>query len=96
MARGGRCSALIGFCASRRGWVDHLYVDHGWHGRGVGQALLKRTLRGRRRVRLWTFQRNARSRLFYRLQGFREVRLTDGSDNEEGEPDVLLEWRRRD
>jgi GNAT superfamily N-acetyltransferase len=87
--------AIVGFCAARRGWIDHLFVDHAWHGRGVGRALLARSLRGRRRVRLWTFQRNARSRRFYALQGFAEVRVTDGADNEEKEPDVLLEWRWR-
>jgi GNAT superfamily N-acetyltransferase len=84
---------VAGFCAVRRGWIDHLYVDHAFHGRGIGQALVARALRGRRRVRLWTFQRNTRSRRFYRLQGFIEARLTDGADNEEKEPDVLLEWR---
>ena len=86
---------VAGFCAVRRGWIDHLYVDHAFHGRGIGQALLAQALKGRRRVRLWTFQRNARSRRFYRLQGFDEVRFTDGADNEEKEPDVLLEWRRK-
>ena len=85
---------IIGFCAARRGWIDHLYVVHERHGLGVGRALLARTLKGRRRVRLWTFQVNARSRDFYRRQGFAEVRFTDGADNEEKEPDVLLEWRR--
>ncbi len=85
---------IVGFRALRRGWIDHLYVEHAWHGRGVGQALIAWALRGRRRVRLWTFQRNSRSRRFYRLQGFAEIRLTDGVDNEEKEPDVLLEWRR--
>jgi putative acetyltransferase len=85
---------IVGFCAVRRGWIDHLYVDHAWHGRGAGRALLSQALKGRRHVRLWTFQRNARSRVFYRLQGFIEARLTDGSANEEKEPDVLLEWRR--
>ncbi|HWF02024.1 MAG TPA: GNAT family N-acetyltransferase [Caulobacteraceae bacterium] len=84
---------IVGFCAARRGWIDHLYVDHAWHGRGVGQDLLKATLRRRRRVRLWTFQVNTRSRRFYRLQGFCEIRVTNGADNEEKEPDVLLEWR---
>ena len=59
--------------------------------RGVVWAALAR----RRRVRLWTFQRNIRSRRFYALQGFCEIRLTDGRANEEKEPDVLLEWRRR-
>jgi putative acetyltransferase len=85
---------LVGFCAAHRGWIDHLYVVHERHGQGIGQALLRRTLRGRSRVRLWTFQRNLRSRDFYRRQGFVEVRFTDGRDNEEKEPDVLREWRR--
>ena len=86
--------AVAGFCAVRRGWIDHLYVDHAWHGRGAGQALVARALKGRQHVTLWTFQRNARSRRFYRLLGFTEARFTDGADNEEKEPDVLLEWRR--
>ena len=85
--------SILGFCAVRRGWIDHLYVDRARHGEGIGRALLARALRGRRRVRLWTFQVNTRSRRFYALRGFREVRLTDGADNEEKEPDVLLEWR---
>ncbi|HZL01411.1 MAG TPA: hypothetical protein VFC47_16105 [Caulobacteraceae bacterium] len=61
----------------------------------LGQTLIAAALKGRRRVRLWTFQHNDRSRRLYRLQAFAEVRLTDGADNEEKEPDVLLEWRRR-
>lgn len=85
---------IIGFCSARRGWIDLLHVAPERHGQGVGRALLGQALKGRSRVRLWTFQRNARTRRFYALQGFREVRLTDGQENEEGEPDVLLEWRR--
>jgi putative acetyltransferase len=85
---------IVGFCALRTGWLDHLFVMHERHGSGIGQALVAVALRGRQRVRLWTFQRNARSRRFYALQGFREIRLTDGRANEEKEPDVLLEWRR--
>ena len=96
----GRCvvwvacegATIIGFCAVRRGWIDHLHVERVRHGEGVGSALLMAALRGRRRVRLWTFQVNARSRRFYARHGFKEVRFTDGSDNEEREPDVLLEW----
>lgn len=86
--------ALVGFCAARRGWIDHLYVAHERHGEGVGQALLKQALKGRAHVRLWTFQRNSRSRAFYRRQGFVEALFTDGAANEEKEPDVMLEWRR--
>jgi putative acetyltransferase len=86
--------ALLGFCAAPPEWIDQLIVDHPWHGRGIGRALLAAALEGRERVRLWTFQRNARTRRFYKLQGFTEILETDGSDNEEKEPDVLLEWRR--
>jgi len=85
---------IVGFCTARRGWIDHLFVAPDRHGRGIGGALLARALAGRSRVRLWTFQRNTRTRRFYALQGFREVLTTDGRDNEEREPDVLLEWRR--
>lgn len=85
---------IVGFCTARQGWIDVFHVAPERHGRGIGQALLARALQRRRRVRLWTFQRNTRTRRFYALQGFREVKLTDGRDNEEREPDVLLEWRR--
>ncbi len=86
--------AVVGFCAARRGWIEHLYVAHEHHGRGVGRALLERTLKGRSHVRLWTFRRNQRSRRFYRRNGFIEALFTDGGANEEREPDVMLEWRR--
>ena len=39
---------------------------------------------------LFTFQRNERARAFYEAHGFRIVNLSDGSRNEEGEPDVLV------
>ena len=90
----GEDGALAGFCAARRGWIDHLFVDHHRHGQGIGRALLAQALKGRRRVRLWTFQRNTGARAFYAAQGFRAVRLTDGAHNEEREPDVQLEWVR--
>ena len=86
--------AVVGFIATRRGWIDHLYVVHERQGEGIGQALIARAMRGRAHVKLWTFQVNARSRAFYRRQGFVEARFTDGAANEEKEPDVMLEWRR--
>ena len=58
------CGEIFGFCAALRGWIDHLYVKQSRHGQGVGSALLTTALRGRSRVRLWTFQVNARSRRF--------------------------------
>ena len=41
---------------------------------------------------LWVFQRNTRALDFYARYDCLEVRRTDGADNEEHEPDVLLRW----
>jgi hypothetical protein len=43
-------------------------------------------------LQLWTFQRNTNAIRCYRARGFQVVRETDGSGNEEREPDVLMGW----
>jgi putative acetyltransferase len=86
--------AIVGFVAWRPGWVDHLYVHPGHARQGIGSALLARALDGQRRVELWAFRRNTPALAFYRRHGFRVVRETDGSGNEEKEPDVLMAWER--
>ena len=84
-------SGLLGFVLCTDGWVNHLFVAVGQQGLGVGSALLARAIdRVGPDVQLWTFQRNVRAREFYRRRGFVEVELTDGSGNEEREPDVRL------
>ena len=83
---------LAGFVAHKPGWVDHLAVHPDFQGRGVGRALMARAMEPGQPLQLWTFQRNARARRFYERLGFAPVRLTDGSGNEEREPDVLSAW----
>jgi GNAT superfamily N-acetyltransferase len=84
----------IGFIALTESDVEHLYVDPGSWRVGAGTALLDRA-KDRRPggFRLWTFQRNAMARAFYRRHGLVELRVTDGSGNEEKEPDVQLGWK---
>jgi 8-oxo-dGTP pyrophosphatase MutT (NUDIX family)/GNAT superfamily N-acetyltransferase len=78
----------------RRGdLVEQLYVDVPWWGRGIGSLLLEQAKAGGTPLELWTFVANERARDFYARHGFREIRRTDG-DNEEGQPDVLLRWER--
>ena len=84
----------VGFCAFRQGWVDHLYVRPDCHARGIGTQLLGVAMQTNVRLRLWAFQRNSQALRFYAVRDFREVERTDGSRNEEKEPDVLLEWSR--
>jgi len=73
-------------------WIDQLYVDPDWAGRGLGSELLAvaKTLRPSG-LQLWAFESNARARRFYERHGFVAVERTDG-DNEEGAPDVRYQW----
>ncbi|HMR33271.1 MAG TPA: GNAT family N-acetyltransferase [Geminicoccaceae bacterium] len=87
--------ALIGFVAFREGWIDQLYVLPHRQGQGVGGSLLRPAKAAWPVLQLWTFQRNAAARRFYEVNGFVAVRETDGSGNEEREPDVLYRWLRR-
>jgi ribosomal protein S18 acetylase RimI-like enzyme len=92
-----RDGVVTGFTAlGARGGVEfmeHLYVAPEHQRRGIGSALMERAKERRPAgFRLWVFQRNAGARDFYEHHGLRVVELTDGSGNEEREPDALYEW----
>ena len=86
---------IDGFIAFRKGWVDHLYVRLEGQRQGLGNALLALAMKNNAPLRLWVFQRNTAAIRFYRAHGFCEIERTDGSHNEEREPDVLMEWPGR-
>lgn len=84
---------IVGFTALHGDELEHLYVAPDRRGQGVGSALMDAAKRsGPVRLRLWCFQRNAPARSFYEARGFTPVAFTDGSGNEEREPDVRYEW----
>ena len=87
---------LIGFIAFRREWIDQFYVRPARQrqGVGVGEALLEVAQATFPGLHLWTFQRNAPARRFYEKRGFVALEETDGSRNEEREPDILYRWQR--
>jgi GNAT superfamily N-acetyltransferase len=86
--------AMTGIIAFRNDWIDQLYVLPEAQGQGVGTALLQVARDSFDRLQLWTFQRNIPARRFYEARGFVLVRETDGSGNEEREPDALYLWTR--
>jgi len=83
---------LVAFCAFRTDWVDHLYVLPVYARRGIGCALVEKAKAAHPRLQLWVFQRNEAAAAFYKAIGFTLVKLTDGADNEEREPDALYQW----
>lgn len=84
---------VAAFAALHEGWLEHLYVAPEHQGRGLGSALLDLAMsRNPGGLQLYTFQRNERARRFYEARGFVAEWFGDGSENEEGEPDVRYRW----
>ena len=74
--------------------IEHLYVQPAHQRRGVGAALLARARAvSPGGLSLWCFVRNRPARAFYAREGFIEVEETDGSGNEEREPDLAHRLR---
>lgn len=85
---------VVGFAGLEGDELSHLYVDPGAQGHGVGSELLDRAKALRPEgLELWVFQKNDGARRFYERHGFRLVRLTDGAENMEREPDARYAWR---
>ncbi|MDJ0626847.1 MAG: GNAT family N-acetyltransferase [Rhodobacter sp.] len=81
-----------GFLARDGAMVHALYLRPAARGRGHGKRLLDRAKAQSPFLTLWTFQANAGARAFYAREGFAEVEMTDGAENDEGVPDVRLVW----
>ncbi|MER5857537.1 GNAT family N-acetyltransferase [Streptomyces sp. NPDC059688] len=74
--------------------LSQLYLEPDWRGRGLGDRFV--TLAKERSpdgLTLWTFQVNEPAHRFYERHGFTAAEYTDGSGNEEREPDVRYVWR---
>jgi len=84
---------VVAFSAVNDGWLDHLYVAPAHQRRGIGRALLGRAMsENPGGLSLWAFVANRRAIAFYERAGFVELLRTDGSANEEREPDVQMRW----
>jgi 8-oxo-dGTP pyrophosphatase MutT (NUDIX family)/N-acetylglutamate synthase-like GNAT family acetyltransferase len=78
----------------RTGWIEQLYIDPAWIGRGVGEQFVDRAKSAHPDgLQLWTFAVNEPARRFYERLGFDEIEQTDGAGNEEREPDVRYRWQ---
>ena len=93
VAETGAAGAVCGFLALDESDVEALFVKAEVRGIGIGSALLERAKARSDRLGLWTGAANDGARRFYARHGFREAARGDGSANEEGLPDIRLEWR---
>ena len=80
--------------AGRSGWIEQLYLDPAWMGRGLGDRFLEVAVdRYPGGLHLWTFVANERARRFYERHGFVVEETGDGRGNEERAPDLRLHRR---
>jgi GNAT superfamily N-acetyltransferase len=85
---------IVGIIAFTSDWVNQLYVLPDAQRRGIGSKLLAVAQAEAANLQLWTFQKNVLARKFYEAKGFVAIKQTDGSENQEKEPDVLYAWSR--
>ncbi|WP_234342800.1 GNAT family N-acetyltransferase [Streptomyces fulvoviolaceus] len=94
VAEAEAADGIVGVMVLADGLLSQLYLDPDWRGRGIGDrfvALAKE--RSPQGLTMWTFQVNKPAHRFYERHGFVESERTDGSGNEEREPDVRYLWR---
>lgn len=90
-ARNG--GAVVGMMVLDGAQLDQLYIAPRWTGLGIGTRLVELAKRLRPDgLSLYTFQVNHGARRFYERHGFVPVDQTDGSRNEERQPDVRYAW----
>jgi len=84
---------LLGFASKAGGWLEQLYVGPRSQSGGVGRALLESVKDSSAEgLMLHVFTRNCRARRFYEAAGFVMTEQSDGSRNEELEPDCTYAW----
>lgn len=86
--------ALVGVMVLDEAGIDQLYLAPERRGCGLGDLFVAKAKQLRPDgLELWTFQVNESACRFYLRHGFTEAERTDGSRNEEREPDVRLVWK---
>ena len=83
---------VAGYLALDGDHVDHLYIRPDHYRQGLGSELLRAAQAQRTQLDLWVFQRNTGAIAFYEAHGFTIVESTDGTANDEGEPDHRMAW----
>jgi len=90
-------AGIDGFIAYSNGYLDCLYLTPEARNHGLGTQLLALAkAENPEGLSLWVLQKNAAAVQFYSREGFVESDRGDGSDNEEGLPDMKMEWHPKE
>ena len=84
---------IRGFLCRKGPYVDALFVDPPFQGRGFGKQLLDHLKERTAAAHLSVFSQNTRAIKFYQREEFRAMKLDQ--HRETGESTVLLKWEAR-
>lgn len=102
LIRGGRdvwvaeveAGGVVAVMLLQQAWIELLYVDPSWTGRGIGSELIAVAKhRQPDGLQLRTFRFNRRARHFYERHGFVADEPVEGSGGQESAPDIRYVWR---
>lgn len=93
-------STIAGVMVLASGELDHLYIDTGYQGLGLGLRLLKEAkMLSPEGIELFTFQKNSRAQGFYKkhgfveiTRGFAELKNNPWASSEEELADIKYRW----
>jgi GNAT superfamily N-acetyltransferase len=84
---------VLGFAAVDEGRLEQLYLQPDRRRQGIGTLLFRQVQQAEPAgFTFAVFARNTPARAFYERLGCRLIGQSDGSGNEEREPDVTYEW----
>lgn len=87
---------VVGYAAVEGDVLEHLYLSPDVLRRGIGTRLLDEARRhSPEGLSLHVFQQNVDARAFYERHGFEITERSDGSNNMEGLPDMVMRWEPR-
>lgn len=86
-------AAPLGFLARDGAYVHALFVAPEAQGAGIGRALIEHAKAQSPQLDLWTFAANEGAQRFYERAGFAVLERGDGSQNEEGLPEIRYRWQ---
>lgn len=86
--------SVIGLLVLEEGSIEQLYLAPEHRGRGLGDRFVRLAKeRNPDGLELWTFQVNTPAHRFYERHGFTAAERTDGTGNQEREPDIRYVWK---
>ncbi len=86
---------VAGLLAVKGVELDQLYIHIDYQRQGIGTRFMQMAKQlSPSKLELWCFQVNAGAQRFYEKHGFTVIGRGDGSDNEEGLPDLRYQWFR--